>query len=475
MFKYKVALITLGTSIFCVIFSGGIMTFSMAAFFLDLLKEDIILQSAKIADILSEAKPFDKKTADEVLKKIPVFVGSGVRVFDRAFFLTAYAGDRSGVAESLKFSEFEKSELAAGRSISGVRTGAVPADRRFYSASPVFADGVFSGGVLSSVNFQANEARRKKLLNKIFASLVIALFISAFIGFSLSRWLLSPFSKIRAAVLSYADGDFAPKIDIGSSDDIGKIARTLNEMSGKIEILLKSQRDFLADSSHEFKTPLTSIRGASEAIADGVVSEPDEVKIYAARIAAEADYLSELVSDILELSRLESGAAVIQVYPLDVARVFYRTIERYEQAVKNKGLRLEINFKPDDKIGVMAEDKRISKAVKNIIENAIFHSKRESVIAIEYSLQDGFYSFKISNQGDSIAGEEREKVFGRFYRKGGAGRFLNADAGEVFSGSGLGLAICRQTIETFGGAIEFIEPQPPYDAILFFKLKKADI
>jgi signal transduction histidine kinase len=475
VFKYKVALITLGTSLFCVIFSGGIMTFSMAAFFIDLLKEDIFLQTSKIAAVLSEEKSFEKKTAEEVLNKIPIFVGSGVRVFDRDFFLTAYAGDKIGVTDSLRFSEYEKGELIAGRIISGARGGAAPADRRFYSAAPIFNAGVFSGGVISTVNFQASEARRKKLLNKIFASLVIALFISAFIGFSLSRWLLSPFTKIRAAVLSYAEGDFAPKIAIAASDDIGKIARTLNEMSAKIELLLKSQRDFLADSSHEFKTPLTSIRGASEAIADGVVSEPAEVKNYAARIAGEADYLSELVSDILELSRLESGAAVIQIYPLDIARVFYRTIERYDEAIKNKGLRFEINFKPCDKIGVMAEDKRISKAVKNIIENAIFHSERESVIAVEYAMQDGFYSFKISNQGDPIAGEERLKVFGRFYRRRGEGRYLNASESEVFTGSGLGLAICRQTIETFGGTIEFIEPQPPYDAVLFFKLIKADI
>jgi signal transduction histidine kinase len=149
--------------------------------------------------------------------------------------------------------------------------------------------------------------------------------------------------------------------------------------------------------------------------------------------------------------------------------VIYKTIERYEETIQRKKLRFEINFGSDDKIDVMAEDKRLSKAVKNIIENAIFHSRAESVVSIA-AFQDGaFHSIEISNQGDPITGEEREKLFRRFYR-GGGGRSGNARAG----GSGLGLAICRQTIETFGGAIEFIEPKPPFDAVLLFRLKKAE-
>ena len=467
MFKYKVALITLITSVFCVILSGGIMAVSVAAFFLDILKEDVIFQTSKIAEILSAGGSLEKSSVDRALEKIPVFIDSGVRVFDRGFALVSYAGEKSGIKDSLKFSDAEKKELAAGRPVSGIRMGLLPADRRFYSASPVFISGGFAGGVICSANFQAGEERRKKLLNKIFAALVIALFFSAVTGYFLSRWLLSPFARIQEAVLRYSAGDFKPKIDIRSSDDIGKIAKTLNEMSGRIEGLLKSQRDFLADSSHEFKTPLTSIKGASEAIADGVVSGPAEIKVYAERISDEVNYLSELVSDILELSRLESGTAAIETYPVDIARVFYKTIERYEETIQRKKLRFEINFGSDDKIELMAEDKRLSKAVKNIIENAIFYSSAESVISIA-AFQDGeFHSFEISNQGDPIKGEEREKLFRRFYR--GGGRSGNAGAG----GSGLGLAICRQTIEAFGGAIEFVEPKPPFDAVLTFRLKKA--
>lgn len=468
MFKYKAALITLITSVFCVILSGGIMAVSVAAFFLDILKEDVIFQTSKIAGILSAGGSLEKSAADRALSQIPVFIDSGVRVFDRGFALVSYAGEKSGVKESLKFSDAEKKELAAGRPVSGIRMGAIPADRRFYSAAPVFIAGGFAGGVICSANFQAGEERRKKLLNKIFAALIIALFFSAVTGYFLSRWLLSPFAGIHEAVLRYSAGDFKPKIDIASSDDIGKIAKTLNEMSARIEALLKSQRDFLADSSHEFKTPLTSIKGASEAIADGVVSGPAEIKVYAERIGDEVNYLSELVSDILELSRLESGTAAIETYPVDIARLFHKTIGRYEETINSKKLRFEINFGPDDKIDVVAEDKRLSKAVKNIIENAIFHSSAESVVSIA-AFDDGeFHLFEISNQGDHITGEEREKLFRRFYR-GGGGRSSNAGT----FGSGLGLAICRQTIETFGGSIEFIEPKPPFDAVLTFRLKKA--
>lgn len=468
MFKYKVALVALVTSLVCVVISGGIMAGSVAVFFLDILREDVAYQTSKIAAILSSAGAFDKKAVEEAIKDIPIFIGSSVRVFASDFSLVHYTGEKAGIKESLQFTDAEKSVLAAGKTVSGVRLGAAPADRRYYFAAPIMRAGTFAGGVLSSASFQAGEERRRKLQGKIFAALAVALFISLAAGFWLSGWLLAPFSKIRPAVRSFSEGDFTPRIGISSSDEIGKLSRTLNEMAAKIEALLKSQRDFLADSSHEFKTPLTSIIGAGEAIADGVVSSPEEVKVYAARICSEARHLSELVSDILELSRLQSGAAAVETYPVDIARIFTRTLERYGEEARRKGLKIEMDMGGREKIEVAAEEKRLSRAVRNMVENAVFHSREGSLITVKAVGEDdsGLTIFEICNQGDPVSGEERGKVFGRFYR-GGGGR------SSACGGTGLGLAICRQIVEAFGGRIEFVEPRPPFDAVLRFGLKKA--
>ncbi len=482
MFKYKVALITLATSLFCVILSGGIMAVSVASFFLELLREDIVYQTSKIASTLNETGIPEGAAADEFLKKTPVFINASAGIYGSDFNLISDPALTPDAKYMPRLSEQDKKSLMEGKTVTGIFQGKTPADRRFYCSAPVFAGGVFKGGVISFVNFHTSEQRRKKLQKKIFVSLVIALFVSAFIGLFLAKWLLKPLGQIYRAAASYSAGDFSPRIGIQSSDDIGRVAATLNEMAGKIEGLLKSQRDFLADASHEFKTPLTSIRGASEAIADGVVKGEEEIKHYAARIGEETNYLSELVSDILELSKLESGAAVIEAYPVDISAVFYKTFARYEEQIKKKNIKIETNFGAADRIEVMVEDKRISKVVKNLFENALFHSPDNAVITVKAAAQTfeapaspavkktsgkEFYGFEICNMGEGIPEDEREKVFLRFYR-------MDRHRSRAAGGSGLGLAICRQTVRAFGGMIEFRDPSPGFGACVYFTLIKSE-
>ncbi|OQA78919.1 MAG: Signal transduction histidine-protein kinase BaeS [bacterium ADurb.Bin243] len=481
MFKYKVALITLATSLFCVILSGGIMAVSVASFFLELLREDIVYQTSKIASVFNETGIPEGAAADEFLKKTPVFINASAGIYGSDFNFISDSALTPDAKYMPRLSEYDRKSLMEGKTITGVFAGQTPADRRFFCSAPIFSGGVFKGGVISFVNFHTSEQRRKKLQKKIFVSLVISLFASAFIGLFLAKWLLKPLGRIYNAAASYSAGDFSPRIGIKSSDDIGRIAATLNEMAGKIEGLLKSQRDFLADASHEFKTPLTSIRGAGEAIADGVVSGEEEIKRYAARIVEETNYLSELVSDILELSKLESGAAVIETYPVDMAAVFYKTFARYDEQIKKKNIKIETNFAAAESIEVMAEDKRITKAVKNLFENAVLHSPENAVISVkvmETPLENTappsekappgkeLYLFEISNMGEGIPEDEREKVFRRFYR-------LDRHMSRTAGGSGLGLAICRQTVQAFGGVVEFCDPEPGFGVRVCFTLKKA--
>lgn len=467
---------------FCLLFSGGILFLSVSGFFLDYLNEDLSYQTQKIARIVENYDPLDADGIKVALKKLPLIINSETVVFDSKFAAVAAEPPTAEVLLS-RLSLADRLKVGRLATASGVIAGAVPAERRVFCAVPFTGTGAFRGGILASVNFNSSESRRKKAGRQVAFALLAAFLIAPLVGYFLSGWLARPLAGIREASAAFASGDFKKRIPVASADEIGRTAAVLNDMAGRIDALISLQREFLADVSHEFKTPLTSIRGSAEALSDGIVTDEKEVAAYLSRIVSETNALSSLVNDILEISRLESGTAAIEAYPVDASAALQRAVDDLSGAASARGIKIESTLaRSADGVAsnpaggaasvpvvgavmVMAEEKRLGRVFRNLVENAINHSPENARLRIRHRETPSSVEFFISDCGAGVPAELRERLFERFFRMEYA-RSRNS------GGTGLGLSICRKTVEAFGGKIAFIDPEEGFSTTVSFSLPK---
>jgi len=299
-----------------------------------------------------------------------------------------------------------------------------------------------------------------ELLRPLFRAGIIALVISFIIGWVIARWITQPLEKISAAAGQIADGNYVT-VPIEGPSEVRQLANTMNEMVIKVEDSMRSQQDFVANVSHEFKTPLTSIQGFAQALSDDAINTKKERIKAADIILSETERLNHLVNDLLLLARLDAGTMGIDKTKMDLNLLINNTLERFQFQIRDK--HLSIKNETADRLEIRMDGEKISQVLNNLIDNAIKFSPEGSEFGIS-SYQEGEWAFiKIRDSGPGISLKDQKRIFERFFqvdesRKGGPGR-----------GVGLGLAIARQIIQAHGGDIE-VESQPGEGSTFMVKI-----
>jgi two-component system sensor histidine kinase ResE len=223
------------------------------------------------------------------------------------------------------------------------------------------------------------------------------------------------------------------------------VANSFNVMVHQVRTSQQIQRDFLANVSHELKTPLTSIQGFAQALLDGTVAD-DEAKERAAHVIYdESDRLRRLVEDLLDLARLDAGQIEFVRGAVDLCALLERVIDKLSLPAAKKGVELEntITALPT----MVGDGDRLAQVFTNLVDNAIKHTPANGKVILREDISAGWISIHVDDSGAGIPSEDLSRIFERFYqvdkaRSGGSGR-----------GVGLGLAISRQIVESHGGRI----------------------
>jgi two-component system sensor histidine kinase ResE len=205
------------------------------------------------------------------------------------------------------------------------------------------------------------------------------------------------------------------------------------------------RRRFISDASHEIRTPLTAIGGFAEAIADGTAATEEERTRSAALIVREVERLSRLVNDLLDLSRIESGAVKLNLESVDVGELVRSAIEAFSSEIREHGLAVELDL-PADLPRARADSDRAYQVVANLISNAVRFNRAQGRIAVAASVSDGAIRVEVRDTGAGISPEELPHIWERFHR-GDSSRAR----GE--GGTGLGLAIVRSLVSAHGGTV----------------------
>ncbi len=264
-----------------------------------------------------------------------------------------------------------------------------------------------------------------------------------------SRHLTRPLAQMIDAAQTMAEGDYSARVHIkkNSRDEVGELADAFNIMADELEHADQMRRDMIANVSHELRTPVSALQAMVENMADGIV-EPTPANLES--ILTQTHRLSDLISFLLDLSRLEAGAASLEIVPINLAEFISETTGLLEYADAGHGHTIEQRI-PDD-LNLEGDEARLHQLFTNIIANALKHSPDNTAILIE-AHGDGTNDtvvVNVVNFGSHIPESVRNDIFRRFV-KGKSG------PGTESGGTGLGLSIARWAAQLHGGTVQVID------------------
>jgi signal transduction histidine kinase len=259
-----------------------------------------------------------------------------------------------------------------------------------------------------------------------------------------------PLKKIIKGAQEYASGNLDYNIPVSSADEMGYLARTLNYMSDEMNKTGEYQRKFIANVSHDFRSPLTSIKGYVEAILDGTIP-PEMQERYLKIVLFETDRLNKLTQGMLTLNNMDTKGYLLEITDFDINAVIKETAASFEGTCTEKHISIELIFAAKTLL-VSADYGKIQQVLYNLIDNAIKFSRNDSSIRIETTERHGKVSVSVKDHGIGIPRSSISRIWERFYK-------IDASRGRDRKGTGLGLAIVKEIISAHNQNITVVSTE----------------
>lgn len=361
-------------------------------------------------------------------------------------------------------SEIMDSVLKEDYNESGKLGGLFSSVRFSYGSALKDESGKVVGAVFSSISPQNIRAFYNAILRIFFiaalAPILIMFFAEYFISYRFSR----PLRLMAEASRSMAKGDFSKRIPVTGDDEIGELAVAFNQMTNSLVQIEGTRRRFVANISHELKTPMTTIGGFIDGIIDGTIP-PEKQSYYLSIVSAEIKRLSRLVQSMLSLSKLESGEQQINRSDFDICDMVLKIVVSQEQRIGNRNLNIE-GLDKMLPVTVNADYDLIYQVVYNLVDNAVKFTNEGGVIEFAVDSFDNAVRFKIRNTGEGIEQKDLPFVFDRFYK-------TDKSRSAVKDSTGLGLYLAKTIITIHGGKISVQSKINDYTEFSFILPQKS--
>ena len=259
----------------------------------------------------------------------------------------------------------------------------------------------------------------------------------------LARRLVRPIKAMAGATHDIASGKYATRITADSSDELGQLARDFNNMALTLEKNERDRRQWVADISHELRTPIAVLRGEIEALLDGIRTiTPDTIR----SLHAEVLRLNRLVEDLYQLSLSDIGALTFRKEELDLASALTDSIASYSAEFNRKGIALKNTVPSDKEVIVSADQERLKQLFANLFENSLRYTAAGGSLIVSLAQTEKEAVIELQDSAPGVQEKELEKLFERLYR-------VEGSRNRASGGAGLGLAICKTIVEAHGGTI----------------------
>ena len=405
---------------------------------------------------LSEYKIIRQEIADndtDGLQKIIDILssreGAGILILDEDFQILVHSSDITGPTENSSIPDFDP-DFWQGLSYGISKFYGYFSSLYLNVVVPVKDNGITEGYVTYHYNMRELYQKRSGLLIILQIIFVVVYLMCGLLLLCYQIWVHRPMQQIIKGASEYANGDLAYRIPIKSEDEMGYLAKTLNYMADKINQNGEYQRTFIANVSHDFRSPLTSIKGYVEAILDGTIP-PEMQDKYLNIISHEADRLEKLTRGLLVLNDLDERKRMMNIHRFDINDVIKNTANTFEGTCSKRNITLELLLSGRE-LFVEADLEQIQQVLYNLLDNAIKFSNDNSSINIETSVKNDHVFVSVKDHGVGIPKESLSKVWDRFYKS-------DTSRGKDRKGTGLGLSIVKEIIKAHDQNINVISTE----------------
>lgn len=325
--------------------------------------------------------------------------------------------------------------------------GGLYSNERYFSANPIYSS--TTGGVIGTVIVTMDTSNVDNVTNMVFQIFILAAIATlsmSILAIGLFSYnMVKPLKQMAKAAKQFGKGDFNIRVSSSSNDEIGELAAAFNNMAESLSSSEITRKSFVANISHELKTPMTTIAGFIDGILDGTIP-PEKQDYYLHIVSDEIKRLSRLVRSMLDLSRIDSGELKLNYQQFDLLDTLVTIIITFEREIENKNIEIRglDTITPKQ---VYGDKDLIHQVVYNLIENAVKFTNDGGYI--EFNIIESLeqFDFIIKNSGIGIKQSEIDLVFGRFYK-------TDKSRSKDKKGLGLGLYLVRSIIRLHGGDIK---------------------
>ena len=317
----------------------------------------------------------------------------------------------------------------------------------FYSLRSIDDKGIL---IVSSLRPQIPvlEIFRNELFKPIIQILIFSLVVALGLAFWIARWITAPLHRMAMAAKTI-EQESDQMIPLEGPSEVRSLAASFNEMAERVQTTQRAQRDFVANISHELKTPLTSIQGFSQALLDGTIDSGDEYRSAAKVINEEAGRMNRMINDLLILTRLDAGNLKFVRQSLDLPALLEESVRKFSRSAEKAGVSLVLwsDEFPHEIPGLSGDPDRLTQVFSNILDNAIKYSPSGSNVLIIPEQEPENVSIYFIDNGPGIPITEKDRIFERFYQVD------PSRSSRKGRGVGLGLAIALDIVKEHGGTI----------------------
>ena len=438
-----------------IIIFSGVLVAARQQGLQDSYETEVRLQAREVANFMADLNKLSYVQRNTTMKRIILSKISEIyRQYNADIWIVSYD---SGIVQYLDSSwntsesiasEPVKEQLSAIQAGNEIRvTGLFPelgAQIVTIGVPWRYGDGSVVGAVLLHIPNQFLHIGVRSVVRQVLPEALLALAVGFVLAFFLAQSQIKPLREINSAVREFTKGDLTRRVNLSCGGELEELGNSINRMAAELNRMEDSRRSFVANVSHELRSPMTSMRGYVQAMLDGTIAQEDMPR-YLQIVMDETQRLTDLVRDLLDLSRLESGKFPLTIAPFDMNELLRRNLINFEPRIDAKAIRVEVAL-AEDPLNAMGDANRVNQVVSNIIDNAVkFMNGEDNRLTLRTAREGKAVRVTISNNGPKIAEADLPYIFERFYK---------ADKAHTSGqGTGLGLSICQRIMHQHGSVI----------------------
>lgn len=315
---------------------------------------------------------------------------------------------------------------------------------------PIYVEEIERGYLVLHTSITEISDLQSDMLSIMYMPFLVMILIVGIVLAYLSGTVIRPIAKINKTAREYAKGNFDAKTGVKRDDELGELSDSLEYMASELSKLDEYRRNFIANISHDFRSPLTSIKGYLEAMIDGTIPV-EKYDRYLNIVLNESKRLTKLTTGLLELNNFDTCGPILKKTTFDIVDVIRSTRNTVEGQCEQKKIDLRLEC-PAENTTVYADKMKIGQVINNLVDNAIKFSPDNSTITVKVYEKNEKIFVSVKDEGPGIEKDKQNKVFDRFYK-------TDSSRGKDKQGTGLGLSITKEIIKAHGEHIDLISTE----------------